>query len=313
MRKGKSGGTVTLDGEIITEKNAHILRRKMGMVFQNFNLFPNMTVIENIMKFPVELLKKPRQEAYDRGMELLASVGLKDKSLNFPDELSGGQKQRVAIARTLAMDPEIVLFDEPTSALDPTMVGEVLSVISHLAKKGMTMLIVTHEMAFEKNVSTKIFYMDQGIIYEEGTSQEIFQNPQKELTRRFINKLKVFEENITDQVYDNFSLYTKFNDFARHQMLPPKLMTKAQTVIEELCVVIMQPMLKTDEKIKLVLEYSPQNESISARVYFSLAEFKPLKDGDMISLKLIEHSVTSIAQNRSDDGNYTDMMNIEIN
>ncbi|MCQ2355256.1 MAG: amino acid ABC transporter ATP-binding protein, partial [Clostridia bacterium] len=136
-------GEIFIDGQQITEKNAHLIRRKMGMVFQSFNLFPNMTVIENIMKAQVDILKRSPQDAYDKGIELLTSVGLGDHALRFPDELSGGQKQRVAIARTLAMDPEIVLFDEPTSALDPTMVGEVQAVIRNLAKSGMTMMIVT--------------------------------------------------------------------------------------------------------------------------------------------------------------------------
>ncbi|MCQ2771019.1 MAG: amino acid ABC transporter ATP-binding protein, partial [Clostridia bacterium] len=143
-----TSGQIFVDGEEITAKGCkvNLLRRKMGMVFQSFNLFNNMTVIDNIMKAPVELLGMSRQEAYDLGMELLAKVGLKNQALRYPDELSGGQKQRVAIVRTLAMKPEIILFDEPTSALDPTMVGEVLSVIKSLASEGLTMMIVTHEM-----------------------------------------------------------------------------------------------------------------------------------------------------------------------
>ena len=162
-----TGGEIFIDGVQINAPNTDVplLRRRMGMVFQSFNLFNNMNVIENIMAAPVDLLKMPKQDAYNKGIELLRTVGLADKAQSFPNELSGGQKQRVAIARTLAMNPEIVLFDEPTSALDPTMVGEVLNVIRSLAKQGLTMMIVTHEMRFARQVSTRIFYMDQGIIY----------------------------------------------------------------------------------------------------------------------------------------------------
>ena len=156
-------GKIFIDGEEITGKNTklHKLRMKMGMVFQSFNLFSHLTIIENIMLGPVNLLKMDRQTAYDEGMKLLETVGLGSKSLSYPDELSGGQKQRAAIARTLAMKPEIVLFDEPTSALDPRMVSEVLAVIKKLAADGLTMMIVTHEMKFAKNVSTRVFYMDE--------------------------------------------------------------------------------------------------------------------------------------------------------
>ena len=151
-----------------------------GGLADTFNLFSHLMIIENIMLGPVNLLKKSRQEAYDEGMKLLDMVGLAHKALNYPDELSGGQKQRVAIARTLAMHPGIVLFDEPTSALDPTMVSEVLAVIRKLASQSMTMMIVTHEMNFAKNVSNRVFYMDEKGIYEDGTPQQIFENPQKE-------------------------------------------------------------------------------------------------------------------------------------
>ena len=170
-------GEITVGGVVTTDKKCkvNLVRRKMGMVFQSFNLFAHKTIIENIMMGQVDLLLRSRQEAYDRGMELLRTIGLADKALAYPDELSGGQKQRAAIARTVAMEPEIILFDEPTSALDPTMVGEVLSVIRGLAGQGMTMMIVTHEMKFARDVSTRIFYMDQGGIYEDGTPEQIFE------------------------------------------------------------------------------------------------------------------------------------------
>ena len=185
------GGRIVVDGQDVTDPKTDIpaVRRKMGMVFQNFNLFGNLTVIGNIMAAQCDLLKKTPAEAKAKAMELLARVGLAEKANALPDELSGGQKQRIAIARALAMDPDIILFDEPTSALDPTMVGEVLAVIKDLAKTGMTMLIVTHEMGFARDVSTRIFYMDEGVVYEEGTSDEIFNRPRKPKTIDFVGRV----------------------------------------------------------------------------------------------------------------------------
>ena len=187
-----SGGRIEIDGADILAKGADApaLRRKMGMVFQSFNLFAHLSVLENLTLGPVKLLKKSPPDAEAKAMELLRLVGLAEKAHNFPDQLSGGQKQRVAIARCLAMEPEIILFDEPTSALDPTMVSEVLSVIRRLAKQGMTMAIVTHEMDFAREVSTRVFYMDQGIIYEEGPPEVVFEAPVRERTRDFIGKVR---------------------------------------------------------------------------------------------------------------------------
>ena len=185
------GGRIVVDGTDVTDPKSDIpaVRRKMGMVFQNFNLFGNLTVIGNIMAAQCDLLKKTPAEARAKSMELLERVGLAEKADALPDELSGGQKQRVAIARALAMDPEILLFDEPTSALDPTMVGEVLAVIKDLAKTGMTMLIVTHEMGFARDVSTRVFYMDEGVVYEEGTPNEVFNHPKKPKTVEFVGQV----------------------------------------------------------------------------------------------------------------------------
>ena len=185
------GGRIVVDGQDVTDPKTDIpaVRRKMGMVFQNFNLFGNLTVIGNVMAAQCDLLKKTPAEAKAKAMELLARVGLAEEANALPDELSGGQKQRIAIARALAMDPDIILFDEPTSALDPTMVGEVLTVIKDLAKTGMTMLIVTHEMGFARDVSTRIFYMDEGVVYEEGTPDEIFSCPKKPKTIDFVGRV----------------------------------------------------------------------------------------------------------------------------
>ena len=186
-----TGGEVFLDGEKINDPKADIdkIRERMGMVFQSFNLFPHMSVKENITLAPIKVKGLSQADADKKAMDLLNMVGLADKADSFPGQLSGGQKQRVAIARALAMDPEVMLFDEPTSALDPEMVGEVLQVMKDLAANGMTMVIVTHEMGFAKEVADRVFFIDQGIIMEKGTPKDIFENPQNERTQSFLSKV----------------------------------------------------------------------------------------------------------------------------
>ena len=186
-----TAGEVFLDGEKINAPKADIdkIRERMGMVFQSFNLFPHKSVMDNITLAPIKVKGMAREEAEAKGRELLEVVGLADKADSFPAQLSGGQKQRVAIARALAMDPEVMLFDQPTSALDPEMVGEVLQVMKELAKKGMTMVIVTHEMGFAKEVADRVLFIDQGIIMEQGSPKDIFENPQNERTKSFLSKV----------------------------------------------------------------------------------------------------------------------------
>jgi len=186
-----TAGEIYIDGEIINapKVNVNRIRQKMGMVFQQFNLFPHLTIMENITLAPVKLKKMTKEEAIKKGEELLQRVGLSDKASNYPAQLSGGQKQRVAIARALAMQPEIMLFDEPTSALDPEMVGEVLDVMKDLARSGMTMVVVTHEMGFAREVGTRVLFMDGGVIMESGSPEEIFGNPQNERTKNFLSKV----------------------------------------------------------------------------------------------------------------------------
>lgn len=185
-----TSGKIYFEGTDITDKNVDINlhRQKMGMVFQHFNLFPHLSIMDNITLAPVLLKKMTKEEAVKKGQELLTTVGLLDKADAYPAQLSGGQKQRVAIARALAMEPEVLLFDEPTSALDPQMVGEVLEVMRKLAKEGLTMIIVTHEMAFARDVSTHVVYMANGVIVEEGTPADIFANPQREQTMEFLGR-----------------------------------------------------------------------------------------------------------------------------
>lgn len=186
-----TSGEVYIEGISVMEhkKDINKLRQKVGMVFQQFNLFPHLKVIDNVALAPMKVKKLDKEAVYDRARQLLARVGLSDKADAYPAQLSGGQKQRVAIARALAMDPDVMLFDEPTSALDPEMVGEVLDVMKQLAKDGMTMLVVSHEMGFAREVSDRVLFMDAGIIAEEGTPAQIFSNPKNERTKAFLGKV----------------------------------------------------------------------------------------------------------------------------
>lgn len=186
-----TGGSIYLDGIDITDQKVDINlhRRKMGMVFQQFNLFPHMTILKNMTIAPTKLCGLSKRDAEEKAMELLKKVGLADRANSYPSQLSGGQKQRVAIVRALCMDPEVMLFDEPTSALDPEMVGEVLGVIKDLANSGMTMAIVTHEMGFAREVADRILFIDDGIITEEGTPEEIFESPKSTRLRDFLSKV----------------------------------------------------------------------------------------------------------------------------
>ncbi|WP_147645017.1 amino acid ABC transporter ATP-binding protein [Treponema pectinovorum] len=186
-----TSGKIVVDGKDITDKkiNLNKVRENIGMVFQHFNLFANKTVIQNLMLAPVELKKMTKQEAKINGMKLLQRVGLETKADAHPQQLSGGQKQRVAIARSLAMNPSVLLFDEPTSALDPEMVGEVLAVMKELANGGMTMIVVTHEMGFAREVADRVLFMDGGYIVEQGTAEQVLKNPQEERTKSFLEKV----------------------------------------------------------------------------------------------------------------------------
>jgi len=292
-----TSGKIFVDGEEIRAKDSDVarIRRKMGMVFQHFNLFPHMTVIENIMAAPIDLLGKSRQEAYDKGIELLRKVGLADKALNYPDVMSGGQKQRVAIARTLAMEPEIILFDEPTSALDPTMIGEVQAVIRDLAKQGTTMIIVTHEMKFAREVCNRVFYMDQGGVYEDGPPEQIFDNPQKERTRQFIRHLKVLEYPITSKDFDFIGLNTQIEEFGRKHRISQRIIYNIQAYVEEMCVQILLPQIDSPFEMLITIEYSEDKDDADVVLRYSGTAFDPTKTDNELSLLLAKKAADSIA------------------
>ncbi len=191
LLEAPTGGNIYFEGTDITDPkvNINLHRRKMGMVFQQFNLFPHMNILKNMSIAPIKLLNLSKEEAEKNALELLDKVGLKDRAEAYPSQLSGGQKQRVAIVRALAMNPDVMLFDEPTSALDPEMVGEVLSVMKDLAKSGMTMVIVTHEMGFAKEVADRVLFIDEGVICEEGSPKEVFENPKSARLKDFLSKV----------------------------------------------------------------------------------------------------------------------------
>lgn len=301
-----SGGSIRIDGIDILDPKSDVpkIRQRMNMVFQSFNLFSHLSVLENLTIGPVKLLGMGKQEAQQKSLELLKLVGLAEKAENYPDELSGGQKQRVAIARCLAMDPEIILFDEPTSALDPTMVSEVLAVIRRLAKDGMTMLIVTHEMDFARDVSSRVLYMDEGLIYEEGAPAQIFEHPQKEKTRAFINRIRSLNYRISSPDYDLYAMNAEIELFCERQILPRKTRHNLLLLVEEL-LQLHGPLLQTTP-FDLTISYSEKKESLVV-VCENAGEPANLLDSslhpDELGLNIIHHLATQTEYQRVDGKN----------
>lgn len=296
MLSAPTSGQIIVDGEDITAKGYDLneVRKKMGMVFQSFNLFGHLTVLENIMAPQITLLGRSRQEAYDKAMDLLNTVGLSSKSLNYPDELSGGQQQRIAIARALAMDPEIILFDEPTSALDPSMIGEVQSVIRMLAKTGRTMMIVTHEMDFARKISSRVFFMDEGKIYEEGTPKQIFEQPRREKTKRFIRRLTSLSYHIMDNEFDFTAMYDELQEYAEKLLIENERTSKLQLCIEEVCV---NNILERDEErdVLVGIDYSEKHDTLVVKIRYKGEHFDP-KDSDNVLFNDVLEEKTTILE-----------------
>lgn len=292
-----TSGKILYKGQNILEDdfNRNRFRQKVGMVFQSFNLFENLTVVENIMLAPCSLLNMDRQKAYGKAIQLLKSVGLADKAFSYPFELSGGQQQRIAIVRAVAMNPEVILFDEPTSALDPTMIGEVLLVINNLKKQGMTMLIVTHELNFAKEISDRVFFMSDGVIYEEGTPDQIFNNPQKEKTRQFIHKLKVFTWQFDKNSFDFYAMNNEINNYCQSHLVPKELTKKILSISEELGVEIVLPDLSKDSKASLNLEFNSTASQATFTIRYTGEKRNPIDDKSLAYI---------IAQNLSEPIQY---------
>ena len=312
LEKPTSGRIWMGDLELTAPKcNIEEVRQKMGMVFQSFNLFGHKTVIENIMMAPMDLLGKSKQEAYDTGMRLLRMVGLAEKALNYPDELSGGQKQRIAITRTLAMDPEIILLDEPTSALDPTMVGEVQAVIRELAKTGKTMMIVTHEMAFARAICNRVFYMDEGGVYEDGTPEQVFDHPQKENTRRFVRKLKVLELEILNKDYDFLGMATMISNYCRKNQVNPILENRTQLIFEELVGQLLINMMETT-RIHTVMEYSETLEQMTMIIRFSGPQPEDIRNTDNLSVNLLKTAISTAEYSKTEDSDMPNQLILHV-
>lgn len=296
MLERPTGGQVIFDGEDITAPGYDLTkaRRRMGMVFQSFNLFGHLTVIENLMQPQMDILKKSKTEAYETGIRLLKRVGLAGREFQYPDMLSGGQKQRVAIARTLAMDPDVILLDEPTSALDPTMVGEVQAVIRDLARTGKTMMIVTHEMKFARAICNRVFYMDQGGIYEDGTPEQIFDDPQKELTRRFIRHLKVLEINVDGVDFDFIGAGTDIDRYCMNNTIPARTKYRIRLVFEELLQQLLQPVL-SETPVRVTTEYSEDDETAIMTAVYGGERFDPAEGDNSLSYRMLEKSVDELS------------------
>ncbi len=293
-----TGGAIFVDGKDMLDPATDVtrVRQRMNMVFQGFNLFSHLTVLENLTLAPTRLKRIPRAELEAKALELLRLVGLGEKAHSFPDELSGGQKQRVAIARCLAMDPEVILFDEPTSALDPTMVSEVLSVIRNLAREGMTMIIVTHEMDFARDVSSRVFYMDEGVIYEQGPPAQIFDNPQREKTRVFINRVRSYQAEVVSPDFDLYHLNGELERFFDKHALDAMMRGRVLLLVEELLQQY-KPGLH-QAPLTLRVEFGEQSRRISIVLSTSAAAARPLDAeaaAEDFSLAIIRNLCESIA------------------
>lgn len=290
------GGEIYFKGINILQPGTdlNLLRRQVGMVFQAFFLFSHLTIVENIMLAQEELLGRTKEEAFRCSMEMLEKTGLADKALNYPNELSGGQQQRAAIARELAMDPEVILFDEPTSALDPTTIGEVLSVIRNLALNGMTMVIVTHEMNFARDVANRVFYVDEGIIYEEGTPDQIFDSPKKEKTRQFIRHLKTLRIQIAGRSFDYAGAVTQIEAFGHRHLIDHAVMRRMITITEELGVSILLDHYQEKTDAEIIFEYQEETGGMHMKTVFEGADFDPLRQGDPVCTALIRNAAQEI-------------------
>ena len=318
-----NGGLVQVDGKDMVQSGdkgtpvyapAKVLREirlSTGLVFQNFNLFPHLTVLQNLCLAPVRVLGVSREQARETGRSLLKRMGLEGKEKAYPCELSGGQQQRVSIARALAMNPKILFFDEPTSALDPELTGEVLKIIKKLAEDKMTMVIVTHEMAFARAISNRVFYMDEGKIYEDGTPQQIFDDPKREKTRRFVRKLKVLELNIESRDYDFPAAVSQIEQYCSKNQIDSNTGRRIQLAYEETVQNLLLPKLRSPQ-IKVVAEYSAADEHTVVTIYYNGITFDAAKDGDALSLAVLQTAVSEMKYRAGANGQYTNEIELII-
>jgi polar amino acid transport system ATP-binding protein len=287
-------GRIWFDGQDLSAPGtdmAHV-RQKMNMVFQSFNLYAHLTVLDNLTLAPIHLKGESRASARQRAMDLLQQVGLGERAQHLPHELSGGQKQRVAIARCLAMEPQVILLDEPTSALDPTMVSEVLAVIRKLAREGLTLLIVTHEMEFAREVSSRVFYMDEQGIYEEGTPGQIFGQPGRPKTRAFIHRVRSCHVEIDHPQFDLYALHAAQERFCDRHQLGATARYNLSLLIEEVAVLLRSHWMP-GQRVEFITEYAETSRELSVRIHLPtrLAMVLSAPDEDtQLARRLMDHA-----------------------
>ena len=306
MLEKPDAGQIFIDGQEITAKGADIakIRRSLGMVYQDFGLFSNMDVMDNLCIAPTKLLGMSRKDAETKALKLLETVGLADRSDASVTMLSGGQKQRVAICRCMMMNPEIILFDEPTSALDPTMVGEVLATIRMLAKRGLTMIIVTHEMSFAERISDRVIFLAEGGIYEDGTPQQIFENPQREKTIDFVRKLKHMDYHVGSKQFDLMELEGKIQDFAVKYGLSKNERYRLEMCSEEMIYELIDDL--GDEPVDIDINVSFSEKDRACEMKFlckgrDVNPFRPIRQGEK---DLLDHLGLVIIDKKAQNYNH---------
>ena len=297
-------GQILIDGEDILGKGADVMRirQKMGMVYQHFNLFSHLNVMENVILAPMKVRKLSKKQAIEEAEQFLELVGMENRRFQMPSQLSGGQKQRVAIARAIAMQPQILLFDEPTSALDPTMVEEVESVISRLSNSGLTSVIVTHEMRFARNVASQVVFLAEKGIYEKGTSQEVFGNPSRSLTRQFLYRARMLERELTGANADVYSLCSEVRAFAA----PYGFGQRPSKALDYICDELLLPILRSSSDVKVQFRFIADENGLdhTALISFPGMDIDPLQHPaiDELNLKLLTGFTREVKSQYNGDG-----------
>lgn len=313
MLQRPTGGKIFLDDQEITAPGADLdnFRQRIGMVFQDFNLFNHMSILENVMSGLVHLQNYDQETAYRESMKLLRRVGLADKAFFMPQHLSGGQQQRAAIARTLAMKPEVILMDEPTSSLDPMAKGEVESVIRMLASEGHTMVIISHEMDLIKHTCSRVLFLYNGKVHEEGTPEKIFDDPDRTQTRRFVQALRVLELDVQSKDFDFIGVQTTLAEYAYRTEISADLLRRMQSILEELFdMVIIQP--EENNRMHISLEYNHHSKSISADVHCSGQPIDPDDPLYFLSWPIICKRASEVSLQTDLEGEYTNRILMKV-
>ena len=311
-----ANGEIIIDDKNILSKDYDVinLRKRVGIVFSRFNLFNHLTVVENIMKAQVDVLNKTIEEAYKDSIRLLDLVSLVDIKNENVDKLKSGEKQRVAFVRALAMNPDILLLDEPTSALDPTMVPDIEAIIADLKKMGKTIIVATRDMNFAKNISSKVFYIDENTVYEEGTPDEIFLNPKKPKTKQFINSLKILALNIESTTCDFWLLGAEIDKYCIKNHISSKGSSRLRLAFEELVIEIIMGKLKhITPKINIVIEYSNINETLKMKVKYNGDKFDPKDTDNILSYNVLRTTVNEIEYKEINEGDFVNELKLTLN